>query len=102
MINEFVGHNFTTPYNTVLTGEEFIQQSYGISYSDMTAFKWGVIPLLLAFGFVFTAMGIYFLNTLKFNKEAKIIQHLYLAESEKNTIANKFVKFCLIFERFTT
>ena len=90
MINEFKGHTFTQG-NITIDGVDFIDSNYGIKYDNMEAFKWGMIPLMLSYGVVFAVIGVLMLNHLKFNKEAKESQRVYLSDKDKRALESRCV-----------
>eukprot|EP00042_Codosiga_hollandica_P052355 m.662678 g.662678 ORF g.662678 m.662678 type:complete len:1576 (+) comp58477_c0_seq2:48-4775(+) len=77
MIDIFAGLEFkpVTPGLPVITGEFYLKENFGIEYADLESFKWGILPLLVAFGVVFSMAAVWLLNHRRFDSESRQLQY---------------------------
>ena len=71
LVNEFDGLTFTAPNGGEMDGIHFTHEFYSTPDSNLTRYKWTMIPIMVGFGVVFITAGIWLLNTLKFDKDPK-------------------------------
>ncbi len=60
---------------TTILGDNFLKDMYGIDYSDLTGYKWGVIALLFGYGCLFVGIATVFLNHFRFDRSAHIMEY---------------------------
>ena len=54
-------------------GDTYLQERFSIEYADLESFKWGVLPLLFAFGATFITISIILLNKCNFGNSAQSV-----------------------------